>query len=65
MNDTPKDKAKRHGVPVIPRRAESTKQAPRDPNPVVAVCGECGLEIRQTMGYYCPKANCPTGLGGQ
>ena len=34
-----------------------------DPNPIVARCGECGLEIRQVMGYCCQHPRCPTGLG--
>lgn len=53
-----KKKAERLGVPVI---------LPLVPPPitdVVAVCGLCGLEIKRVMGYYCPQAGCPTGLGG-
>jgi len=57
---TPEEKAKHYGVPLIPKR-EMPK--PGNPHGVTAVCGECGLELRGTMGYYCPKANCPTGLG--
>lgn len=30
-----------------------------DLNPVIGICGECGLEIRQVMGYYCPNPVCP------
>ena len=37
---------------------------PSDPNPVVAICGECGLRIHQVMGYVCTHPRCPTGLGG-
>ena len=34
------------------------------PNPIVNKCGQCGIELHQVMGYYCPQPNCPTGLGG-
>lgn len=30
----------------------------------VAICGECGLELKPIMMYCCPKPNCPCGLGG-
>lgn len=60
-SETPEEKAKRLGVPLIP--APTLPKAPSEPNPVRAVCGLCGLELRQTMGYSCPQSNCPSGLG--
>lgn len=27
-------------------------------------CGKCGLRLGEVMGYVCPNAGCPTGLGG-
>ena len=30
-----------------------------EPNPVVAVCGECDMEIRRVMGFVCGRARCP------
>jgi hypothetical protein len=44
------------GVPVIP-----AIPTPKDkgPNPVVAICGECGLELHRVMGYVCSRENCP------
>lgn len=48
-------------IPVIP---PLPKEPPCDPNPTVAVCGECGLELKGVMGYYCSHPRCPTGLGG-
>ena len=27
------------------------------------ICPECGLEMAGTMGYVCPRHNCPTGMG--
>lgn len=27
-------------------------------------CPKCGLKLEGTMGYVCPNAECPTGLGG-
>jgi hypothetical protein len=55
------EKARRLGVPVIPPIAP---MPPRDPNPVIAICGECGLELRQVMHYACGQARCPVKLGG-
>lgn len=55
---TPEEKAREHGVPVIPKLPEYT-QKPYDPNPVVAICGECGREIRKIEGYSCLEARCP------
>jgi hypothetical protein len=54
---TPEEKAKRHGVPLIPKLPE--RRNTFDPNPVVAVCGECGREVREVEGYWCPIALCP------
>jgi hypothetical protein len=61
--ETPEQKAKRIGVPLIPKNSRPYIVPMDDPNRTVSVCGECGLEIKQVMGYCCPKANCPTGLG--
>ncbi len=64
MPETPREKADRLGVPLI----ESFPSIPRPGSPpydpVVSVCGKCGLELRQVMGYVCSKPGCPTGLGG-
>jgi len=27
-------------------------------------CTKCGISFSDTMGYVCPRADCPTGLGG-
>lgn len=50
------EKAKRIGVPVLPPR-EPIK--PQESNPVVAVCGECGVEIRKCMMMSCSNPRCP------
>lgn len=55
-NETPEEKAKRLGVRLIPK----VEPPQNDPNPIVAVCGECGECIRKIMQYTCPKNNCPT-----
>ncbi len=47
--------------PIIDPLIPST---PIDPNPVVAKCSECGLEMAQVMGYVCSHPKCPTGIGG-
>lgn len=50
-------------VPVIPPLPDSPFDSPLDPNPVVAICGKCGLHLRKVMHYYCGQSRCPTGLG--
>lgn len=44
-------------IPVIPPLPERTE--PYDPNPTVAICGECGLHIKRVMGYACMQSRCP------
>lgn len=56
--ETPSEKAKRLGVPLL----EPKKPYP-GPNQTVAVCGKCGLELKHVMGYCCPNADCPCGMG--
>jgi hypothetical protein len=59
MSDSPyKDEADELGVPLIPKRPERAKTNP-GPNPIVAVCGECGIKLHQVMGYVCSSENCP------
>lgn len=58
--ETPEEKARRIGVPVVPRRPP---RPPVNPDPILAVCGECGVEIRRVMMYSCQNGNCPCGLG--
>jgi hypothetical protein len=51
-------KANRLGVPLIPKK----ERVPfRDPNPIIAVCGQCGHEVRSTEYRACPKGECPFG----
>lgn len=52
-------------VPVIPKLPDDVPSPgdPVDPNPVVAVCGECGMTIRLVMGYSCRNPRCPCGFG--
>ena len=47
-----------HEVPVIP---VITRYPERDnpANPVVAICGKCGVEWRKVMWYCCMQDNCP------
>lgn len=33
-------------------------------NPEYNLCPKCGLKLEGVMGYVCPQAQCPTGLGG-
>lgn len=58
MSDTYKDKADRLGVPLIEKLPPRTQGA-SDPNPVTAVCGQCGLEVRKVMFFTCSHVSCP------
>lgn len=63
MQDNPfKKKADDLGVPLIPPLPEK-KGNSLDPNPTVAVCGQCGLEIKKVMGYVCPNRSSTFGGG--
>ena len=53
-----KKEAERLGIPLV----EPIRSAP-GPHEPVAICGQCGLQIMRVMGYVCPHARCPTGLG--
>ena len=50
-----KEKAERLGVPIV----QPLPKIPSDPNPVVAICGECEIELNLIMGFSCNKNNCP------
>jgi hypothetical protein len=56
--ETPLQKANRLGVPLIPKKAPPL---PHNPNPVIAVCGQCGHEVRSFDYRSCPLGNCPFG----
>lgn len=43
--------------PVIPPLPQDEPNL--DPNPIVAICGECNLELRRVMGYSCGNPRCP------
>lgn len=51
-------------IPVIPKLPYSPYDVPPLPSDTIAICGECGLELKQVMGYVCVHPRCPTGLGG-
>lgn len=60
--ETPEEKAKRLGVNLIPKRVDiPADEKPVHPgaNPTVAVCGECGIELKKVMMYCCNRQNCP------
>lgn len=58
FNETPEEKARRIGVPVIPKIKPFRDVFP-SPHKPAAVCGECGMEMMSVMGYVCPRGNCP------
>jgi len=61
--ETIEQKAERRGVPIIsPENPRPWKK--NLTNPVVAICGKCGLEIRSVMMYSCPYSNCPVFVKG-
>lgn len=58
--ETPIQKANRLGVPLIPKKPPFSKTI-ADLNPIIAVCEECGHEIRAQNMKSCPLSNCPFG----
>lgn len=54
-----KKKAEELGVPLIPPLPNKYQTIRTD---TIAVCGQCGLEIKQIMGYVCSQSNCPVFL---
>lgn len=57
IGETPAQRARRLGVPLLPPRRKALPN--RDPNPVRAVCGACGCEIRRVMMRACGREDCP------
>lgn len=55
-HETPAEKAKRIGVPLIPARPKPSQP---EYDPVISVCGACGMEMRRVMAYSCARADCP------
>lgn len=55
-NETPEEKAKRLGVRFIPPLPEKEDKGPND---TVAICGQCGREVKKVEHYSCQKGNCP------
>lgn len=60
QRETPAEKAKRIGVPVV--APLPIGKNPQSPNPIMAICGKCGIELHRVMGYVCQHGDCPTGL---
>lgn len=56
---TPEEIARDIGVPVIPKLPPDRKW---DTNPAIAVCGECGMVIRENSSYSCGNMRCPVQL---
>ena len=54
------ERARKIGVPVLPPRPTDR---PAEENPVVGVCGVCGIEVRKVMWMACTKAGCPLASG--
>jgi len=60
MNDPRTEEEKKQGIPLITERAPY----PSDPNPIISVCGKCGLRVYRVMDYVCPHAVCPCEFSG-
>ena len=45
-------------VPIIPPLPEDAPDR-FDSNPVIAICGECGMELHKMMLYSCDNERCP------
>lgn len=56
MGEAPEEKARRMGVPVIPKRRTPV---PVGPNPTIAVCGACGIDLKGVMHFVCNHDDCP------
>lgn len=54
------ERARKIGVPVLPGRP--TERMPEE-NPIVGVCGVCGIDVRKVMWMACNKAGCPLASG--
>lgn len=62
--ETPEEKAKRLGVKLYEDKAKDW--SPQNPNPVIGVCGRCGIEIRMyNTTMICSEIGCPAGRGPQ
>jgi hypothetical protein len=57
--ETPAKKANRLQLPLIPRRPPSPLAYGY--NPSIAVCEECGHEVKVMDMRSCPLGNCPLG----
>jgi hypothetical protein len=56
ITETPEERARRIGVPLYPAR----KPLPvLNDNPIVGVCGACGIDIREIMHLACRREDCP------
>ncbi len=60
--ETPEQKGKRLGVPVIGGLQPAPEPELLFPPKTVAVCGRCGMEWKQLMMASCGKDGCPMQL---
>lgn len=59
------EKADELGVPLILPFTEHEKNNKFESNPIISICGECGLTIRRIMYYCCNNTYCPCGLNNK
>lgn len=59
MEETPEQRAKRLGVPLV---ANDPLSKGSGTEPVLAVCGTCGSELRKSNVGQCTRVDCPTKL---
>lgn len=56
---SPVELAKELGVPLVKKTEKEEKKPIGGENKVLAVCGECGLQVRMVMHLVCQHKNCP------
>lgn len=54
MSETPEQKSKRMGVPLIGGGYSTVL-----PNGIVGICRACGRSVYAVESYYCPQFSCP------
>lgn len=42
---------------------DALKRRKPGPHEPIGECSKCGIKLYRIMGYYCPREDCPCGLG--
>jgi hypothetical protein len=57
--ESPREKARRLKLTLIPKRGFQTSSKEPNSNPTVAVCGECGECLKRIFVFTCKDSRCP------